>query len=196
MAGQISTVLNAELFDSPDSFSYRDIQRLCVRLKLGGKGKREALVLKLQEWHRSRSPEKKSSSAHKSKKSSSDSDSDNEDENHSSLPMNVIGQRFCLMPINVAADPNKLVMNDNIGKASSSTMLEENIPSKSKASNLKRRRSSIIGNEGLLAENVSPRLLNPLTAKNDLFSPKSAVKSGYVMTRVLSFFVFVFVFFF
>jgi hypothetical protein len=48
--------LNAELLDDKDTFSYRDLQKLCVRLQLGGKGKREDLVEKLQDWHRSRSP--------------------------------------------------------------------------------------------------------------------------------------------
>jgi len=48
--------LNAELLDDKDTFSYRDLQKLCVRLHLGGKGKREELVEKLQDWHRSRSP--------------------------------------------------------------------------------------------------------------------------------------------
>lgn len=181
MACHITTVLNAELFDSPDSFSYRDIQRLCVRLKLGGKGKREVLVFKLQEWHRSRSPPEKSFKQRSSSSNDSDSDSDTSD----SHPMNVIGQRFCLMPINVAADPRKLLKNNSNIKtslsSSSSSSDDEMLPQKkSKSSNLKRRRSSIIGNEGgLLTENVSPRLLNPLTSKNDLFSPpKSIVKSG------------------
>jgi len=36
--------LNPELFDSPEHYSYRDLQRLCCRLKLGGRGKRTELV--------------------------------------------------------------------------------------------------------------------------------------------------------
>jgi hypothetical protein len=48
--------INAELLEDKNTFSYRDIQQLCVRLELGGKGKREELVEKLKRWHRSRSP--------------------------------------------------------------------------------------------------------------------------------------------
>jgi hypothetical protein len=165
---QISTVLNAELLDSPESFSYRDIQRLCVRLGLGGKGKREVLVKKLQDWHRSRSPPKKFKKSPTSRKSP--------DGDEISLPMNVVGQRFCLLPINVAPDPTKLSgacsNSDDEAESSSSSASTAAVSAK------KRRRSSIIGNEHALIENVSPRLLNPLTSKNDIFSPKSIVKSG------------------
>lgn len=34
------------------TWSYRDLQLLCMRLHLGGKGKRVELVEKLLDWHR------------------------------------------------------------------------------------------------------------------------------------------------
>lgn len=51
--GQMVT-LNPDLFESSDHYTYRDLQRLCCRLGLGGKGKREDLVERLQSWNRSR----------------------------------------------------------------------------------------------------------------------------------------------
>ena len=119
MAATLVT-LNAELLDDKNAFSYADLRSLCKRLNLGGNGKRHVLVQRLQEWHRARSPVKSPSSppprAARSRPSSSPfamgsmaSDTPSpvnfdpsvaNDENQ--LPMNVPGQRFALLNINVA----------------------------------------------------------------------------------------------
>lgn len=43
--------INPEMLNDP-TWSYRDLQLLCMRLHLGGKGKRVELVEKLLDWHR------------------------------------------------------------------------------------------------------------------------------------------------
>ena len=80
--------INPDTFDDKDQWSYRDLQKLCMELKLGGRGSRQDLVQKLGEWHRGRDvvPE------------------DEEiviDETNDTLPMNVIGNNFSLLPIHV-----------------------------------------------------------------------------------------------
>ena len=40
--------LNCDVFDDPTAFPYRDLQKLCKRLEIGGKGRREDLVEKLK----------------------------------------------------------------------------------------------------------------------------------------------------
>lgn len=133
--------LNPELLDDHDAFSFRDLQALCKRLSLGGKGKREELVAKLKMWHRHREAP------------------GTPDENKSPLPMNVPGQHFALLHVNVAA--------------------AETTPSTTKK---KRRRSSLLGALDMNTaepEGVSPRLLNPLKRVNDnLEAPRSIMKSG------------------
>ena len=119
MAATLVT-LNAELLDDKNAFSYADLRSLCKRLNLGGNGKRHVLVQRLREWHRARSPVKSPSSppprAARSRSLSSPfamgsmaSDTPSpvdfdpsaaNDENQ--LPMNVPGQRFALLNINVA----------------------------------------------------------------------------------------------
>ena len=46
---------NPGCLDDKEKFSYRQLQQLSVQLGLNGKGKREELVLRLQQWHRSQS---------------------------------------------------------------------------------------------------------------------------------------------
>lgn len=48
------TTLNPSLFDSADHWSYRDLQKLAKRLEVPASGKRQALVARLQAWHRQR----------------------------------------------------------------------------------------------------------------------------------------------
>lgn len=67
-------------------FSYKDLQKLCKKLNIGGVGKREELEAKLVEWNRLRS-ENGAAVAFEN------------DEN--AVPMNVIGHNFALMAINV-----------------------------------------------------------------------------------------------
>ena len=148
-----SVTINAELLDDKDAFSYRDIQKLCCKLNLGGKGKREELVAKLKSWHRSRSPA--------SVKSSQSSPS----VGTAAMPMNVIGQRFCMLAVNVSS---KKMPGSAEKCAESGTFVKG-----------KKRRASLVGTHDE-PEVVSPRLLKPLESKNDLLSPKSAMKSRLV----------------
>ena len=48
------TTLNPSLFDSVDHWSYRDLQKLAKRINVSARGKRHALVERLQAWHRQR----------------------------------------------------------------------------------------------------------------------------------------------
>lgn len=80
--------INPDTFDDKDQWSYRDLQKLCVELQLGGRGSRQELVKKLCRWHRDRDVV----------------DEDAEivlDDTNDTLPMNVIGNNFTLLPIRV-----------------------------------------------------------------------------------------------
>lgn len=44
--------INAQLFDSADHWSYRDLQKLAKRLELPCNGSRESVVERLRGWHR------------------------------------------------------------------------------------------------------------------------------------------------
>mmetsp|Transcript_30154 Transcript_30154/g.59041 ORF Transcript_30154/g.59041 Transcript_30154/m.59041 type:complete len:352 (+) Transcript_30154:36-1091(+) len=41
---------NPDCFDD-EQWSYRDLQKLCIKMELGGRGKRKELVQKLQDWN-------------------------------------------------------------------------------------------------------------------------------------------------
>lgn len=73
-------------------FGYRDLQKLCAKLHLGGKGSRDELEMKLLNWHRSRT----------NLDTAVISLSNDEDE---LLPMNVIGNNFALFEVDVQSTP-------------------------------------------------------------------------------------------
>lgn len=54
MQGQEYSTINPDTFSDPDIWSYKDLQKLCGKLSLGGKGTRGALEDKLLSWHRER----------------------------------------------------------------------------------------------------------------------------------------------
>lgn len=75
-------------------FSYRDLQKLCVKLNLGGNGKREELESRLKGWHRSRTFRSENLVVN----------TNNDFEN---IPMNVVGNNFTLMKFDVKSkNPN------------------------------------------------------------------------------------------
>lgn len=122
-------------------WSYRDIQKLCVSLGINAKGKRGRLVRKLAEWHRSRYED----------------DSclvplvdPNSEEN---IPMNVLGNNFGLLPVNVTT---------------------EKPPTKTSRSSSKKRKS-LVSSEDEPAI-VSPNILRPLEKRETCGSPRSILK--------------------
>jgi hypothetical protein len=54
MEGDQYLAINPSTLDDNSLFSYRDLQQLCIRLGLGGKGNRLELQDKLHRWHRQR----------------------------------------------------------------------------------------------------------------------------------------------
>ena len=89
---QFLTYNFATLSKDAGVWSYRDIQKLCVSLGISARGKRGQLVRKLAEWHRSRYED--------------DSclvpliDPSSEE----NIPMNVLGNNFGLLPVNVTTE--------------------------------------------------------------------------------------------
>jgi len=74
-------VANPDTFQNPEIWTYRDLQKLCVKLSLGGKGSRAELLQKLEAWHRQRETDKS--------------------QRENGISMNVAGNNFSLLEINV-----------------------------------------------------------------------------------------------
>jgi hypothetical protein len=81
MEGEEYVALNPDSFHEDDYWTYRDLQKLCMKLSLGGRGTREELITKLTHWHREREFETQFSN-----------------ENY---PMNVVGNNFSLLQIKI-----------------------------------------------------------------------------------------------
>lgn len=85
MQGQEYLTINPDTFSDTNTWSYRDLQKLCSKLALGGKGTRDTLEDKLFSWHRERQYE--------------------EEPEEEKFEMNVPGNNFSLLQINV--EPSK-----------------------------------------------------------------------------------------
>ena len=155
--------INPALLDDDQAFSYRDLQRLCKRIGLGGNGKRVVLVERLRTWNRERPAQALC------------------DEN-SPLPMNVPGQHFALLNIHVSAGPR---VAPEPGHAGGDKNADPAAADAHAAPASKRRRSLVGGAGGAhdTAEHVSPRLLRPLERADAIETPRSIMKSAYVATR-------------
>ena len=90
MEGEEFLTINPESFSDPKYWHYKDLQKLCAKLQLGGRGSRNSLEEKLINWHRTRHNEQSSRSP-----------------NDSHFPMNVPGNNFSLLHINVKAAKNR-----------------------------------------------------------------------------------------
>jgi hypothetical protein len=83
MEGQQYLTINPDTLNDRDLWSFRDLQLLCVKLSLGGKGSRIELEDKLRQWHRIRN------------------EVINKEPHEELIPMNVSGNNFALLQIHV-----------------------------------------------------------------------------------------------
>lgn len=56
IAGKPYFTYNPDLFDSSDCWKFTDMQQLCVKLGLGGRGTREQLLQRYVTWQRTAAP--------------------------------------------------------------------------------------------------------------------------------------------
>jgi hypothetical protein len=101
MQGQEYLTINPDTFSDTNTWSYKDLQKLCSKLSLGGKGTRDSLEEKLHTWHRERLYE--------------------EEPEEEKYEMNVPGNNFSLLQINVA--PSKQEQKGKNGKRRRSSLL-------------------------------------------------------------------------
>jgi len=170
MEGQTFFAYNVETMHEEHVWSYRDLQRLCVTLGLGGRGKRAKLVKKLADWHRSRYEDDSCLLPVKSK----------EEEN---IPMNVIGNNFGILPVTITStrrDSRKRKSLVGIGDEPAVVSpdmlrpLEKRPPKGSPRSILKKSRTSCSEHHStppMMHEREAPRKLDKIT-----FSPYNAVQ--------------------
>ena len=86
MQGQEYLTINPDTFSDASIWSYKELQKLCGKLALGGRGTRDSLEDKLNCWHRER--------VH------------TEEPEEEKFEMNVPGNNFSLLQINV--EPSKM----------------------------------------------------------------------------------------
>lgn len=89
MEGEEFLTINPETFCDKNCWQYKDLQKLCAKLGLGGKGSRENLEEKLSDWHRMRNDYYEEDYQY----------APQQPETH--FPMNVHGNNFALMHIDV-----------------------------------------------------------------------------------------------
>lgn len=173
MQGQEYLTINPDTFSDANTWSYKELQKLCAKLSLGGKGTRDSLEDKLFSWHRDRTID--------------------EEPEEEKFEMNVPGNNFALLQINV--EPSKahkgkksrrkssiVGLNDTTEKVSPSVLRPFTAHTPNKGI-LKKRPANLEmeafsnGNmeqelpESLVKTNCTPRKLSKLT-----FSPFNGVK--------------------
>lgn len=118
MEGQEFVVINPDTLNNKDYFSYRDLQKLCLKLNLGGSGNRELLELKLKDWNRQRSRYGETVAI-----------SADENENDQNIPMNVIGNNFSLLAVNIVSKTDSVKSKKTSSIAGFSSTTEESVVS-------------------------------------------------------------------
>jgi len=88
MEGDSFITANPFTFHDDRSWSYADLRQLCKRFNIGANGSREELVAKLIEWHRKRDAYGNSTVV-------------NDPDNEENIPMNVHGNNFAVLNLNV-----------------------------------------------------------------------------------------------
>ncbi len=88
MDGEQFIAINPATLEDRNYFSYRDLQKLCLKLNLGASGRREELEEKLKAWNRGRLNNGIGMIGALN-------------ENEESIPMNVEGNNFALLKVDV-----------------------------------------------------------------------------------------------
>jgi hypothetical protein len=100
MEGEEYIALNPDSFSENDYWTYRNLQQLCMKLSLGGRGTKEELIMKLTMWHRERERfEDVYPDLYPLKKNNEEEEVEDENENY--FPMNVNGNNFSLLRIQI-----------------------------------------------------------------------------------------------
>ena len=98
--------INPGTLDDATQWSLRDLQRLCVRLGIPAKGRREQLVARLNTWNRTRhsgTAAQISATIERTGKAGARGAAGAPDATElENLPMNVPGQNFAMLALNVA----------------------------------------------------------------------------------------------
>lgn len=94
MEGEQYLAINPDTLSDTTQWSYRDIQKLCMRLQLGGRGSRDVLEERLIGWHRRRKHSKTVLNRV-------------EHPEEVTLQMNVVGNNFSILRMNVAEKENR-----------------------------------------------------------------------------------------
>ena len=90
MEGQQFLAINPDTLNDKETWSYRDIQKVCKTVGIKSNQKREILIVELETWHRAR-------------KDGTQTMVDNigDDENTENIDMNVVGNNFSILAIDV-----------------------------------------------------------------------------------------------
>ena len=166
MEGQEYLAINPDTLSDTNMWTYKDLQKLCSKLSLGGKGTRDCLEAKLISWHRERG--------------------DAEELEEEKFEMNVPGNNFSLLQIDVKPSKIKgkkvrrnsslLRLDDTTERVSPSILRPLNVQTPMKS--ILKKRPSLLDmdlDEGYendeQAINCTPKKLSKLT-----FSPFNGVK--------------------
>jgi hypothetical protein len=126
MEGEEYIALNPDSFAENEYWTYRNLQQLCMKLSLGGRGTKEELIMKLTMWHRERErfedvyPDLYPLKSVEQEKDEERQWQSQEDENKYYFPMNVNGNNFSLLQIQINEIP------DSSKKRKSSLVFREN----------------------------------------------------------------------
>ena len=137
--------------DHLHEWNYRDLQRLCAQLGLGGRGKKAELVSKLLDWNRSEEVAR--------------------EHRLSEIPMNVQSQNFAYLPINVREDRRKRqeTVNRPVRTRSQTKAKEERRKSfKGQKQQLFKRKKS---QESMSPPFLSPSSSSPSSCTSENMSP-------------------------
>ena len=166
MQGQEYLTINPDTFSDTNIWSYKDLQKLCSKLSLGGRGTRDALEEKLCYWHRDREQ--------------------TEDEpEEEKFEMNVPGNNFSLLQINV--QPSKIKGKKSRRKSSllgfdeatekvSPSILRPFCPQTPSKGILKKRPANLEMNAIEAAATAAPVNYTPRKLSKLTFSPYNGVK--------------------
>lgn len=174
MQGQEYLTINPDTFSDRNTWSYKELQKLCGKLSLGGRGTRDSLEDKLIGWHRER--------VH------------TEEPEEEKFEMNVPGNNFSLLQMNV--EPSKIKgkqarrrssivgLNDTTEKVSPSMLRPITVAHTPNKGILKKRPANLemdaIGVTNEVFEETAAATMNNMTTPRKLakltFSPFNGVK--------------------
>lgn len=165
MEGEEYYVYNPDIFDD-NYWTYKELQKLCLKLNINHKGTRNNLEKRLKKWHK----ERKIEINENKNNDNNENNNENNDYFEENYIMNVNGNNFSLLKIEIKQQQQEEQEEQQEEEQEDAKKKKENSSQKKKR---KLNLSDNMNNNEVIS--FDPSFINPIQSYNDCITPRKGI---------------------